>query len=42
MLTGFKIAEWMASLARVRLTPVSRAGIYKQPPLDDLKRFRQA
>ena len=42
MLTGFKRAEMMSSLAGVGLPPVSRIGIYEQPPLDDLGRLRQS
>jgi len=42
MLTGFKMAEMMVSLAAVGLPPVSRIGIYEQPPLDDLRRLRES
>jgi len=42
MLTGFKMAEMMVSLAAVGLPPVSRIGVYEQPPLDDLRRLRKA
>ena len=40
MLTGFKMAEMMVSLAGVGLPPVSRIGIYEQPPLHDLQCLR--
>ena len=42
MLTGFKMAETMVSLAQAGLPPVSRIGIYEQPPVDDLLRLRKA
>jgi hypothetical protein len=37
MLTGFKMAEMMVSLAGVGLLPVSRICVYQRPPLDDLR-----
>ena len=42
MLTGFKMAEMMVSLAAAGLPPVSRIGIFEQPPLGDLRRLREA
>ncbi len=42
MLPGFKMAETMASLQRAGLPPVSRLGLYQQPPQPDLKALRDS
>ena len=42
MLTGFKLAEMMATLGQVGLPPVSRIGIFEQPPPEDLAKLRAA
>jgi Asp/Glu/hydantoin racemase len=43
MLTGFKMAEMMATLQqRAGLPPVSRLGMFEQPPVADLARLRAA
>ena len=42
MLTGFKMAEMMVSLGSAGLPPVSRIGIFEQPPLEDLENLRNA
>ena len=38
----FKMAEMMVSLAAAGLPPVSRIGLFEQPPLGDLRRLREA
>jgi len=43
MLTGFKMAEMMATLQQFAgLPPVSRLGMFERPPLEDLARLRAA
>ena len=42
MLPGFKMAEVMATLGAVGLPPVSRLGVYEQPPVEDLKKLRRS
>ena len=42
MLPGFKMAEMMVMLGMAGLPPVSRIGIFSQPPLADLATLRQA
>ncbi len=42
MLPGFKMAEMMVMLGTAGLPPVSRIGIFSQPPLADLATLRQA
>ena len=42
MLPGFKMAEMMAALGAVGLPPVSRLGVYEQPPLEDLEKLRRS
>ena len=42
MLPGFKMAEAMATLGKVGLPPVSRLGVYEQPPVEDLEKLRRA
>ena len=42
MLPGFKMAEMMATLGMVGLPPVSRIGIFEQPPLEDLEKLRHS
>lgn len=41
MLPGFKMAEMMATLGTVGLPPVSRIGVFEQPPIEDLEKLRQ-
>ena len=40
MLPGFKMAETMATLREAGLPPVSRLGVYQQPPVADLQKLR--
>ena len=42
MLPGFKLAEMMVSLKRAGLPPVSRIGIFEQPPIADLEKLRSS
>lgn len=43
MLTGFKMAEMMATLhSQAGLPPVSRLGIYQHPPIEDLAKLRRS
>lgn len=42
MLSGFKLAETMATLQAAGQPPVSRLGVYEQPPFADLQRLRDA
>ena len=42
MLPGFKMAEVMATLGAVGLPPVSRLGVYEQPPVEDLKKLQRS
>ena len=42
MLPGFKMAEMMASLQRVGFPPVSRLGLFQQPPLSDMRTLRHS
>ena len=42
MLPGFKMAETMAVLGAAGLPPVSRIGVFEQPPLADLEKLRRA
>ena len=42
MLPGFKMAEAMATLGKVGLPPVSRLGVYEQPPVEDLEKLRRS
>lgn len=42
MLPGFKLAEMMASFHKSGLPPVSRLGVFNQPPLDHLKILRDS
>ena len=42
MLTAFKLAEMMAALQSAGMPPVSRLGVYEQPPLADLEKLRNS
>ena len=42
MLSGFKLAEMMATLGQAGMPPVSRLGIFEQPPLENLEKLRTA
>ena len=42
MLTGFKMAEMMATLGTVGVPSVSRIGIFEQPPVEDLRKLRDS
>ena len=42
MLIGFKLAENMVSLRQAGVAPVSRLGVFQQPPLADLQKLRDA
>ena len=42
MLPGFKMAEMMVTLGTVGLPPVSRIGVFEQPPLEDLEKLRNS
>jgi len=41
MLMGFKLAETLAALRAAGQPPVSRIGVYEQPPVADLKKLRE-
>ncbi len=42
MVYGLKLAEMMVSLGRAGMPPVSRIGVYEQPPLEDLRKVRHS
>ena len=42
MVVGLKMAEMMVSLGQVGMPPVSRIGVYEQPPLEDLDKLRKS